>query len=148
MARPTSIAHASKSARKRAGRRAGFNPDEIVELRTKIGQLVGRKMASRELTAKILGASPGSIFNWERGTAPNTLYVEKIRRVRAEADAGTLDVTGNRAGMGRNGAYANDVVVKKNGEELWLHFQLKGPHGKPTTIAEVVIPRALVKRMK
>jgi hypothetical protein len=103
--REAPLARPVTTIRKR-GRRAttNFNPRLVTELREAIGRLMGKKRASRELFAKLVESSPGSIYNWERGaTEPNRHYLVKLHELKEKAASGELKLSsgGGRKAAGR-----------------------------------------------
>lgn len=47
-------------------------------LRARLVEVLGVKRVSRAALATALKASPGSIYNWECGTVPSRIYIDKI----------------------------------------------------------------------
>jgi hypothetical protein len=157
-------------------RRSSFNPRSVVELRDALGRLIGKRRASRELLAKLVGSSPGSIYNWERGTAPNRMYIAKLDEIRQQVDAGELNLSGEPRpaapastngrrkdgptdatrsggfhGVGAHPLYANTLVASgdrgKDGT-TWLRFGVKRPGTSHTeTLVELVVPTTLLKQL-
>jgi transcriptional regulator with XRE-family HTH domain len=56
----------------------------VLRVRQNLGRATGKKLASRDATARALGCSPGTIYNYEHGAvAPNARLLETLRRVAA-----------------------------------------------------------------
>ncbi len=85
-----------RATRRRKSSTDDFRPAEILELRRTIGRLIGKARASRQLLARLIESSPGSIFNWERGTTPQRHYITKLRDLQRRAAAGELSLSGSR----------------------------------------------------
>ncbi len=97
----------AKTKRARRGRPRGrataaSGVPDILELRRRVGKLVGQPTASRESFAKLVGASHGSVLNWERGTSPTPTFLRRLREVARRLDEGTLAFETPRRG-GRRG---------------------------------------------
>lgn len=103
------VAKTSKGrpGRPKRGARTGATVD-VKALRTRLG-------ASREVMAKLLGVSPGSILNWE--TPGKTVMTEKnltkLRDLAAKAEAGQVALPERRKGGRPRKAVAAGAVVKR-----------------------------------
>lgn len=82
---------------RRGAHTVGFDPKAVFALRELIGRQTGTKRASRETLAKLLEASPNSIYNWERGSPPSRVYVTKLAELRRRIVSGELQL-GKRSG--------------------------------------------------
>jgi len=166
--------------RKTASRRtpakpSGFRANDILELRRTLGALIGKKTASRQLIARLIESSPGSIFNWERGTAPSKHYVARLQDLKRRAETGELNL--GKGGAARRGQpprsadgvspdprssadaslapsnvrpiFVNTVFVASEDETSWLRFGLKRPGARSAeAIVELVIPTRLLRSLR
>lgn len=64
----------------------------VTGVRRKLGQLIGRPLAPRELVARLIGCSPGSIFNWEQGGTPIAAHAARLEELAKRIDAGVLSI--------------------------------------------------------
>lgn len=165
------MARRTKTPRRQSA--AGFSAKDVIELRQAIGRLTGKKLASRELIARLVQSSPGSVYNWEQGTAPNRHYIEKLIELRRRAHAGELSLSqpggqgATRAAMPSarsNGAapattatlpssgkpeFANVVQVLGSGDTTWLRFGLQRPGAREAeTLIELVVPSNLLESLR
>jgi transcriptional regulator with XRE-family HTH domain len=65
--------------------------DLVLKVREGLGRRTGKARASRDATARALGVSPGTIYNWECGNSlPTRRLLEDLKRaaVGATPDAG------------------------------------------------------------
>ncbi len=166
---------APKGARRGPGRPPNTGPSyDVLALRKKIGKTHGVAQISRETLAKAIGAAVGSIVNWERGMAPRTSYLDKLRDLERQNDAGELKITIPRRGrqprtprpgggerpagkavasraLGREPSndvpvlYANHVRVDRGGGEARVRFALILPGGRDArAVADLVVPASVL----
>lgn len=141
---------------------------DVTRLRQKIGKLLGKGVASRGVVAKLVGASPGSIFNWEHGTAPTGLYREKLKEIEARLDNGTLDLGAARRKGGGVSAplpaaveaawapvvsdlapvYANDVRIDASAGDIHLQLAVQLAGAPARVVANVVVPRVVLDKVR
>ncbi len=81
-----------KTAARRTRSKSGFRAADILELRRTLGALMGKKTASRQLLARLVESSPGSVFNWERGTVPSKHYIAKLQDLKRRVEASELNL--------------------------------------------------------
>jgi hypothetical protein len=122
--------------------------------------------------AKLLGASPGSIYNWEHGTKPNAKFLVDLRRLAREATDGKVAAPAARVGRapraaaatpastGRRGRppaihgdaaplYANRVVIQQEGGEARIRFGWIVPGASGArAVADIVVPRDVLARLR
>jgi len=138
---------------------------DVLALRKKLGGTSGRAI-SRAAMAKLLGVSPGSIYNWEKGSnAPTEKAVSALRTLSTRVDRGEVQVAsrpgtaGEKRGAGGNSArsaltrngpngvnglegptfYANDVVASRGESEGCLRFRLR-LEGANVSVCNVLLP--------
>jgi hypothetical protein len=171
-------AKAKKQARRRPGRPPNEGPSyDVLALRKKIGKLNGVPQISRDTLAKLLEAAVGSIVNWERGMAPRTSYLVKLRDLQRQAEAGTLKITVPRRGrqpsaakrgpgrpprtasavaLGREPSnvvpvlYANHARVEKDSRGARIRFALvlPGGRGDARAVADLVVPLEVIASLQ
>jgi hypothetical protein len=160
----------NKRPSNRGKRRATtFDPREIIDLRRMLGRLMGKEMAPRDLIARLVESSPGSVYNWERGTAPTRHYIAKLSEIRRRAETGQLNLS-KSTGKGMRPirvdpvsapaqiedslsaskpAFSNVLEARVDGENTWVLFGLSRPGAsRADTIFEVVVPTRLLDRLK
>ncbi len=138
---------------------------DVLALREKLGGASG-KAISRAAMAKLLGVSPGSIYNWEKASnTPTAKAVAALKALSDRFDRGEVKIAGDvRAGRkqrghesmagrraltrnGSNGAnglegptfYANDVRVSRGASEGCLRFRVK-LEGASVAVCNVFLP--------
>jgi DNA-binding transcriptional regulator YiaG len=147
----------TKAAIRRAATRQPATGFDVLALRKKLGGAKGKRV-SRAAMAKLLGVSPGSIYNWEKGSnAPTSKAVAALNALSERVDRGELKVAGRapgareprrgtaktsrRASNGLEGPtyYANDVVVSRGESEGCLRFRLQ-LEGASVAVCNVLLP--------
>lgn len=88
----------------------------VLRLRTELGKAVGKPMASREATGRLLQVSPATVFNWERGLAlPGRRHLEELRAVledpRLERGGLTASESTGKKRVDRGKIAANSLAV-------------------------------------
>jgi hypothetical protein len=164
------MARGATKTRRKSSNEVG---DLVNAIRASLGKQTGRKLATRAAVAELLGSSPASLFNWERGaTVPSQFFLDRMREALDSINRGTFTMPAaaarrpGRPGRPPKGAapvavernvsvgssgtvtYANVVSVERGGAEIRLRFGLAIP-GTSTaqSVADIVIPAELVHRI-
>jgi hypothetical protein len=100
--------------RGRRGKRRGSSGAsfDVLALRQALGRPHGLKAASRSMLAELIGASEGSVLNWEKGKPPTEKYASKLRELSDQAKKGTVTLPHrNRGGRRPSGKTARAVAA-------------------------------------
>jgi DNA-binding transcriptional regulator YiaG len=138
---------------------------DVLALRKKLGGATGRAV-SRAAVAKLLGVSPGSIYNWEKGSnTPTVKAVSALKDLSERVDRGEVKIAGSTgaareqrgansktarraptpsASNATNGLegptfYANDFMVSRGESEGCLRFRLR-LEGTSVAVCNVLFP--------
>lgn len=154
----------AKPAKKKPSRPAATAID-VLALRRTLGKAQGRKQLSRSVLAKLVGASPGSVQNWETGSrAPNARFVSKLKALAKRAAAGKVKIPAVTRRAARAKArrlpravivgqvavtYANCISVDTDRQETRLRFGVRAPgETAARLVADVLVPRDLFDRLR
>jgi hypothetical protein len=158
----------AKTSMKKRSNADGSGTLDIVELRRQLGRVYGKPMASRNVLAKLLGASPGSVFNWEHGKPPSRVYIPKLENLAKRLSTGkiTADTPVRRLagaddvslpGPGRRSSriegqviptYANMVSISGgSGGESLVRFGFALPGEGSRAVAEIVVSDEVLAKL-
>lgn len=127
---------------RRGGRRAATGAKfDVLGLRETLGRPHGGKAASRSMLAELIGASEGSVLNWEKGKPPTAKDAERLRELADQAARGSVSLPhrnrgGRRAKAGSNGASATRAAGLRRGTGR--------PPGRPPKAAPIAGVGALI----
>ncbi len=130
-------------------------PLDVKKLRRELG-------VSQSAFAKLVGASGGSVQNWERGKPISDKYVARLRALAKQAKVAAVPGRGGRPKKEEGPArakrtdfvgdvatiYANvlDLVHGEHDSRLRLGLALAGQQGV-RLVADVIVPRGLAERL-
>ncbi len=147
--RPRGPGRPKKPGRPRgAGRRSSAvrGAFDVKALRTRLG-------ASRDAFAKMLGVSPGSVFNWENGKPITARNLAAVKALAGGAPSAPVAAAPS-APLVRRGRPGRPVSIKgegplicatvvqvsREGGQALLRFGARVPGGGVRAVAEVVLP--------
>lgn len=86
---------------------------DVAALREALGRPHGNKPASRSMLAELIGASEGSVLNWEKGKPPTAKYAQRLHELSERAAKGAVELPfRNRGGRRpRNAAPATAAAA-------------------------------------
>jgi DNA-binding transcriptional regulator YiaG len=161
------MARAKKSTATKAAKRTKTGTRiDVKALRARLG-------ASQSAFAKLVGASGGSVQNWEKGKPVSAKYVQKLRALEQQAATGKVDVPAPRRGRrpkkpgaptkaadvrlrgattltgDATVAYANTISTARNGTDVRLRFGFAVPGEKSARlVADLVVPTGMLEQLR
>jgi DNA-binding transcriptional regulator YiaG len=166
-ARPAKVPTAKKPGRPKeaASAKAKTAPRfDVRALRTRLG-------ASREVFAKLLGVSAGSILNWEQTKPITAKNVARLQELAAKAETGQVTLPERKtAGRPRKGAaasssaaggraavaitgevatlYSNTLQVTRGELDARITFGLEVPGEGARAVVDVIVPASVIAGLR